>query len=118
MVNKVSGSGGGPQPTPPAPKNTNSQGQDPVKMLQDLFQKLQDNKKSGKAGGSGGADKSGGADNKEKELEELLKLLKKLLEGNIKPEEMKKVAKMLGMKVDDLKQAKGAGEGDAGHDIK
>ena len=124
MASAVNGAGGGPQvnPTPTVQftQNTNPQGQDPVKALQDFFHQLQDNKKPGKSGGSGGADKSGGSDKSdlEKELEELLKLLKKLLDGDIKPEDLKKLAKMLGMKPDDVEKAKGAGEGDGAHDIK
>lgn len=90
--------------------------EDLTKMLQDLLQKLQDGGKSGKSGGAGGGgDKSGGADDKKDK--ELMELLKKLLQGDIKPEELKKLGKMLGMDPKALEQVKGAGEGAGASEI-
>ncbi|MGW8393204.1 hypothetical protein [Pseudoduganella sp. HUAS MS19] len=62
------------------------------------------------------AEKSGGGGGGEEE-DELRKLLKKLQEGTISSEEMKKLAGMLGVNVATLEKIKGKGQEEAGADI-
>lgn len=84
-------------------------------IINELASQAQKNQASQGAGGAGGAD--GGGDSQE----DIQKLLKKLMDGSISPEEMQKLAGMLGVKPDDLEAMKGkgsnAGGGDSGGDI-
>ena len=83
-----------------------------VQKLQELLEKLIDKIKKGddaeKSGNASPADKKENAKDKE-----LMELLEKLLKGDIKPEEMEKLSKqlgkMLGMKPEEMNDAKGAG---------
>ena len=107
----------GPSPTGPTGGAPDTKGAPPlskeetVKKLQDLVEKLLAKTQKGDE-----AEKSGQASPSEKEDnakdKELLKLLMKLLKGDIKPEEMEKLGKLLGkmgIKPEDLGDAKGAG---------
>ena len=73
-----------------------------------LINKGKENESPQGAGGSQAAGGGGGS-----EEDEIKKLLKKLLEGSISPEEMQKLASMTGAKVEDLQGLKGKGA-DAG----
>ena len=66
-----------------------------------------------------GAEGAGGAGESEGDGDDLKKLLKKLQDGTISPEEIKKLSSMLGVDVATLEKAKGkeAGGGDTGGEI-
>jgi len=66
-----------------------------------------------------GAEGAGGAGESEGDGDDLKKLLKKLQDGTISPEELKKLSSMLGVDVATLEKAKGkeAGGGDTGGEI-
>lgn len=76
-------------------------------IIGELASQAQKNKESQGSGGAGGAD--GGGDSQD----DIQKLLKKLMDGSISPEEMQKLAGALGIKPEDLEAMKGKG-GDAG----
>lgn len=87
----------------------------PPKTKEEVVQKLQQildmlgnkTKQADKAEESGNASP---AEKKENESDkELLKLLEKLLKGDIKPEELAKLATLLKMNPEDLQKAMGAG---------
>ncbi|MBP0597333.1 hypothetical protein J8I26_04405 [Herbaspirillum sp. LeCh32-8] len=67
-----------------------------------IMQELQN--RADKAGGSQGAGSGGGED-------DIQKLLKKLMDGTISDEELKKLAGLMGMKPEDLQAIKGAVQG-------
>lgn len=107
----MQGPTGGPQDSQ-GPKEAGKGKEEIIQKLQEMLDKMgvEKGEKGGKAekgGGAGGAGKEDKAEDKKDK--ELLELLAKLLKGEIKPEEIQKLAKMLGMKPDDVKQAEGAG---------
>lgn len=64
------------------------------------------------AQGSGGAQGAGGSGDAGGDDDELKKLLKKLMDGTISAEEMRKLAGMMGVKTEDLEAVKGKGKND------
>jgi len=76
-----------------------------------IGKELESRLKSNQAEGAGGG---GGGD----EEDDVRKLLKKLQDGTISPEEMKKLAGMLGVNVDALEKVKGKGQEEPEMDIK
>lgn len=70
-----------------------------------IMQELQN--RADKSGGSQGAGGAGGGGD-----DDIQKLLKKLMDGSISDEELKKLAGLMGMKPEDLQAIKGAVQGE------
>jgi hypothetical protein len=81
---------------------------DMTRMVQDMLRLLQEQKEEKPSGPDDPKRAKIGKD--EKQAKEIEELLKKLLQGDIKPEELAKLAKMLGIDLKELEKAKGMGE--------